>query len=1036
MVLQNYKDSIIEFAKKFKDLNNVEFEFDLNKDKDPYYIDFNVYSKLIKFLKLKSVKDKKKLAIKNILSLSYEQLVNNKKVNYRLSLSSDNKQPIPFIHKFKNSNNATLFQSLTNYYLRLKDKNIEYITKDSTNLNNSLNIDDYNIRLRIKEEKPTTERLQLNSNSKITIRYKKRITYKISDFISIDLSEVNFLNNVSDFQSKRYTKQIYELEIEYTNKKLDLKTLDLDLINSYVNSFLKIIGNTNYLIPLSEKNKVIEDFSKLFKTQIDYKNPKLPYVNVVSINRGDLYKVQNKYIVSDKIDGERGLLFITNNKAYILTMDKKTIYTGFEVNKEYNNSVLDGEYVFNSKYHKFIFIVFDCLFVSNTDLRTNKSLIFRVQKGNELINKCFIGSCKFKSYNYDHPSKNQQDLYDFYKKYILEYQKMLLDNLQNIKSNQILIRHGLFLDIKGYSNNEVFKYADLMWKMYMNNTNEYVYKSDGIIFHPKNANYYNYDIQEQKTDLLKWKPVNRNTIDFYIEFVKNPLTHKIESVYDYSLNKKLDNTFDNQKLSNDKTSNIDNDESNSNGTYKICHLFVSKQIDKLSKPVIFNPRLFNNGDIHIAYLPIVNGKVCDQSGNIIMDKSIVEFYYDIDGDTNNYHFNWIPVKTRHDKTLNMRINKTKYGNADLVAYNIWNSINYPIRDSDLSLLANDNTFDKHVNELVKANVNIENITDSTLTDLKNQKLYESLAFYNNNFYNMVKTILCNTYLSNKFDDIKKSVLDIGIGYGMDIFKYYDAEVSSMVCIDSDYNKFINPKNGAIQRLERAKLDYPAFPNTTFINANITKPFDIEHQESIIQNNTKENKDLIIKYLSSDKKYDSIQCFNVLNEILGNDETLNIICTNINKLIKKNTIFIITMLNKDRINEKLKDSKFTITYYTNNELLTLFEVSSNEEKSNYQSVNILSPKDNIYPIPHYLIDEKYLIKELDKQCGLKLIENDTFENIFNNMKDYINLSSEMDSEIKTRKFFSEKIQKFYDDTEINKKNQEIMFLYSYYVFIKV
>ena len=57
MVLQSYKDSIIEFAKKFKDLNNVEFEFDLNKDKDPYYIDFNVYSKLIKFLRLKSIKE-------------------------------------------------------------------------------------------------------------------------------------------------------------------------------------------------------------------------------------------------------------------------------------------------------------------------------------------------------------------------------------------------------------------------------------------------------------------------------------------------------------------------------------------------------------------------------------------------------------------------------------------------------------------------------------------------------------------------------------------------------------------------------------------------------------------------------------------------------------------------------------------------------------------------------------------------------------------------------------------------------------------
>ena len=142
-----------------------------------------------------------------------------------------------------------------------------------------------------------------------------------------------------------------------------------------------------------------------------------------------------------------------------------------------------------------------------------------------------------------------------------------------------------------------------------------------------------------------------------------------------------------------------------------------------------------------------------------------------------------------------------------------------------------------------------------------------------------------------------------------------------------------------------------------------------------------------------------------------------------------------MLNKDKVNEKLKDSKFTITYYTNNELLTLFEITNNEIKGKYQTVSILSPKDNIYPLPYYLIDEKYLIEELEKQCGLKLIENETFEHIFNNMKEYINISSEIDSEIKTRKFFSEKIQKFYEDTETNKKNQEIMFLYSYYVFIK-
>ena len=798
---------------------------------------------------------------------------------------------------------------------------------------------------------------------------------------------------------------------------------------------LKIIGNTNYLIPKSEKNVVIENFSKLLRVPINYDNPRLPYVNVVSMGRQDLYSVQNKYIVSDKIDGERSLLFITNGKGYVLTMDNKLLYTGFTVDKKFDNSVLDGEYVFNSKYKKFVFIVFDCLFVSGKDYRWDKSLINRVLKGNELVNNCFLGKCKFKSYDYNHKAKDQEDLLKFYKSYILEYQEMLNDNLKTIEDNQILIRHGLFLDIRGYSNNEVFKYADLMWKMYNQNTQKYVYKSDGIIFHPKNANYNNVDIQEQKVQLLKWKPVNRNTIDFYIEFERNPLTHKIEEVYDFSQSKKIK-----ESNNSDNTANIDNEETDTgkSGKYKICKLYVSKQIDKLTKPVIFNPKLNNNGDIHIVYLPIVNGAIKDLSGNIITDKTVVEFYYNIDGNTENYHFNWIPVKTRYDKTLIMRLNKIKYGNADVVAYNIWNSINYPIRESDLSLLSNDKIFSNEVEKLVRSvqNINTKVISETQLSEMKNQKIYNDLDLYNRNFYNMVKTILCNTYLSDKFDNTKKSILDIGIGYGYDIFKYYDAEVKDMVCIDIDYNKFTHPTMGAIQRLENAKLKYPAFPHTDFINASIIKPFTIEDQETIIQNNSKENKELIDKFLTGKNKFDCVQCFNVLNEVLADDNTLKIICDNFNKVIKKNGILILITLNKDLVDKKLKDDKFTLTYFINNQNLTIYEINKNEENKHYESVTILTPSENINPIPHYLIDEDYLIEQLDKQCKLKLIENDNFENIFNNMKDYIEISSQIDSELKTRKFFNDKILKFYEDTEINKKNQEIIFLYSYYVFIKV
>ncbi len=175
---------------------------------------------------------------------------------------------------------------------------------------------------------------------------------------------------------------------------------------------------------------------------------------------------------------------------------------------------------------------------------------------------------------------------------------------------------------------------------------------------------------------------------------------------------------------------------------------------------------------------------------------------------------------------------------------------------------------------------------------------------------------------------------------------------------------------------------------------------------------------------------------IINELKLSDEELKIICENFNKVIKKDGFLILIMLNKKLVDEKLKDNKFTVPYFINNQNLTIFEIIKNEETKHYESISVLSPCENINPIPHYLIDENYLIEQLDKNCNLKLVENDDFENVFNNMKDYIKISSQIDSEIKTRKFFNDKILKFYEDTEINKKNQEIIFLYSYYVFVKV
>lgn len=1048
--MESYSDLIYSFIEKsIKSTQNLEIEFDLNKSKNPLYIDFNVYSKLIKYLNQLSKTQKLKIGIFNILDIAYHQKINNNINNYRLSLQSEGNHPIPFISKFKNVKNSVVFKSLSSQYLKNKYSNMSFISKPMNDINNTLDIEDYNIRLRIKEEKPIKNNIEILSESDISIRYKKRISLFLSDNIRIDITDARLLNNIQDVKKDEYIKQSYEIEIEYfiDDGKTDKSKIksNIDLMLKKINTMLKIINLTNNLISQTEKNKVIENFCRLFNNPIDYKNFNLPYVNVVTMERKHLYSVPNKYVVSDKIDGERGLLYITNSKVYIILMDKKIIYSGIKTDQKYNDSVLDGEYVFSQKYNKFMFIVFDCLFYCHQNIRNDKLLINRVLKGNQLIDECFIDT-KFKSYKYDHKANNQKELYDFYKTYILEYQKMLNDDLKAIENSKVLIRHALFLDIRGFSNNEIFKYADLLWSTYNQNLTSYAYKTDGIVFHPKTANYRNINFQETSELLLKWKPTNRNTIDFYIEFERNPMTKQIDIVYDNTNSKSNNKSIINSNVKNDdKTAGLDNDlnDTELNGKYKICKLYVSKKIGNKQEPVLFDPKINNkNGDIHIVYLPIVNGAVRDQSGNIIMDKTIIEFYYNIDGNEQNYHFNWIPIKTRYDKTIIMRLNHIKFGNSDMVAYNNWNSINYPVRDAHLKTLANDKLYNNEIERLSQSviNIDIKDIKEDQEESTQDLKLIKDINFYRLQYYNMIKTMLINTYCSNKFDDTKKSILDLGIGYGFDIYKYYDAEVKNMVCVDSDYSKFTNPINGAINRLNGAKKTLPNFPHTELINANIIKPFTVEEQEEVIQNNSTENKQLISKYLN--EKYDCINLLNVLQYVMKDEESFNILCENLNKVMKENTIIILICPDSELINKELKDKEnYKQSVFKNNSDILIHDIVKkyDDKQKLFKTGNMIEVFDaveNNNYIPEYLVDKDYIIPEFEKRCNLKLVESDVFENIYNNMKDYLMTSSEIDSEIKTRTYFNQKIIKFYIDTPDNVECRKILFLYRYYVFIKV
>ena len=83
-----------------------------------------------------------------------------------------------------------------------------------------------------------------------------------------------------------------------------------------------------------------------------------------------------------------------------------------------------------------------------------------------------------------------------------------------------LIRRKYYMASLGIKNYEIFKYSVEFWNKYERDGSiKFPYILDGLVYHPL-VQTYNVNMQESKYHEYKWKPPNKNSIEFYIEFKK------------------------------------------------------------------------------------------------------------------------------------------------------------------------------------------------------------------------------------------------------------------------------------------------------------------------------------------------------------------------------------------------------------------------------------------------------------------------------------------------------------------------------------
>ena len=699
--------------------------------------------------------------------------------------------------------------------------------------------------------------------------------------------------------------------------------------------------------------------------------------------------------------------------------------------KKYNGTILDGEYIFFKKYNRHVFLAFDCLFNGSEDIRIKSSLMERLAYAEKIINTCFLfGTQTGYETNKNNNSKTLNEFVDYYTKDIINNMTAFNKDLM-IEQKMPLIRRKYFIGVSGMNDWEIFVYASLLYSLYTDSAKvNCPYLLDGLMFHPLEQAYVSN--RESKKIEYKWKPPEKNSIDFYIEFEKDKDTGKILTIYDNS-----------------------NPDYEKNKPYQICYLHVGQRVGNYEKPVLF----MQEKELFMAYIYLKDGAVRDIEGNQISDKTVVEFYYDMNPET-PARFKWVPMKTRHDKTDSVNRFGIKYGNYQTTAEKVWRSIITPILMTDINDLAKGNNPAK--NEYIYENKMIE-IKKKISHELIVVVAKEGNAYYQQRttlvkplsyFHNWIKSNLIYTYCNREYNGGNGfSVLDMGIGVGGDLEKFSYSKVAFVVGFDPSLNGIESPTNGCISRYDRSKRK-TGYPKMYFFHGDAGALLNVDDQTRALQGLKQEYKLLLEKFFPKDDKrrtkFDCINCQFMIHYLLKDEIIWGNYKQNIRMSLKEGGYLLVTTFDAHKVIELLKDKQSHIEYYTNDkgEKKKLFEIvkkydESLEKKDKKDIIGLGHPID-IYIswisnedtyLTEYLVDNRFLQHELEKDCLMDLIDTDYFENIFKINKKFLMNSAKYESVESTRTYLNKSVAGFYEQTPINRSCHIWNNLFRYYVFKK-
>ena len=708
-------------------------------------------------------------------------------------------------------------------------KPYDVMIKDRATAESQVDLDDYGVRIKVRRETSlasddaqVVKLFETWPGQKKAFRMIRRWSFE-GDGIQIDMSIVRSTMKLKsgDFKWQRKFRDqdvmnnppTYEIEVELRHLPDDTAGSATKRVIKGIGEILRGIQKSSILIRNSVADRVRGSYKELTGTDL-FRGPALITLqkeNFVKDHPEKTPNIRDGYNVTDKADGLRCLGFVDAKGDFYLIDMAMTVYRTGLRNAALRLSLVDGEWVTQTKDKKPMqqFLAFDIFYA--TDKRDVS--IFSFQPGATM--PVPEGAPPATAL----PPEDSR--YNQLKAWMTAWNAgdgpQMMAGVSLETKLQVAAKDFFFAKPGDMS---IFKAADKVL------TTARPYYTDGLIFTP-NANPLPVKPASTFFEQFKWKPPADNTIDFLV------VTEKITG------SKGIDKVI----------TGIKPGTTGETLSYKTLRLFVGSRTDNPRdiilnkrelprrdrgfegkrggdyKPVVFTPKEFPDPMASYCCLPIERDPdtgeefvMAEHSGEPIQDKTIVEMAYD---PSQPPKWRWKPLRVRMDKTERYQrgvIGRTL--NSDMSAEGVWNSIYDPITETMIRRGIEEPT----EAELALLGGRVREGSARQYFDRQGPEADEGLATEMKKFHNrwIKETILFGTGLAGG----DKSLVDLACGVAGDLHKWLRMKTSFVLGIDYAAKNIMDTADSCYTRYmnQAVKLGgLSAIPPMIFAIADSSKP---------------------------------------------------------------------------------------------------------------------------------------------------------------------------------------------------------------------